>query len=75
MGLNASQIDGQKVILVTDFNQSFTGLPLTMAETHTTIDNSTPAPIPAGQPAPPLSPALADVVKPRGDGVPLDAGL
>jgi hypothetical protein len=64
MGLNASQIQGQKVILVTDFNQSFTGLPLIMTETHTTIDNSTPAPIPAGQSAPPLSAALADVVAP-----------
>jgi len=64
MGLNAMQIDGRKVILVTDFNQSFTGLPLTMTETHQVIDNSTPAPIPAGQSAPPLSPALADAIKP-----------
>ena len=64
MGLNATQIDGRKVILVTDFNQSFTGLPLTMVETHQVIDNSTPAPIPAGGAAPPLSPALADAIKP-----------
>ena len=64
MGLNATQIDGRKVILVTDFNQSFTGLPLTMVETHQVIDNSTPAPIPAGGTAPPLSPELADAIKP-----------
>lgn len=64
MGLNATQIDGRKVILVTDFNQTFTGLPLLMTETHTTIDNSTPAPIPPRQSAPPLSPALADTVQP-----------
>ncbi len=64
MGLNATQIDGRKVILVTDFNQSFTGLPLLMIETHQTFDDSTPTPIPAGQTAPPLSPALADAIAP-----------
>ncbi len=64
MGLNATQIDGRKVMLITDFNQSITGLPLTMTETHQTFDDSTPAPIPAGQSAPPLSDALADAIKP-----------
>jgi hypothetical protein len=64
MGLNATRIDNRRVILVTDFNLSLTGLPLTMTELHTTIDNSTPAPIPAGQPAPPLSAALLDIVPP-----------
>jgi hypothetical protein len=64
MGLNATQIDGRKVILVTDFNQSFTGLPLLMAETHQILDDSAPAPIPAGGTAPPLSPALADAIAP-----------
>jgi len=64
MGLNATQIDGRKVILVTDFNQSITGLPLLMVETHQVLDNSTPAPIPAGGTAPPLSPALADAIAP-----------
>jgi len=64
MGLNATQIDGQKVILVTDFNQSFTGLPLVMAEFHQTFDESTPAPIPAGESAPPASPELADLLAP-----------
>ena len=43
MGLNASEIDGRKVILVTDFNQSLTGLPLVMTEFHQTFDDSTPA--------------------------------
>jgi hypothetical protein len=64
MGLNASQIDGRKVILVTDFNQSFTGLPLLMAEFHQVLDNSTPAPIPPGGSVPPLSPELADAIAP-----------
>jgi hypothetical protein len=64
MGLNATEIDGRKVILVTDFNQSITGLPLTMMETHDVIDDSTPAPLPAGQPVPPLTPAMTDVTKP-----------
>src|SRR2546423_13209144 len=56
MGLNASKLDGAHVILVTDFNQTFTGLPLKISEVHHTIDNSTPAPIPVGQEAPPLAP-------------------
>jgi len=64
MGLNASEIDGRKVILVTDFNQSLTGLPLVMTEFHQTFDESTPAPIPAGQPAPPPSDEMADLSKP-----------
>ncbi|MGB8768185.1 MAG: hypothetical protein WCC92_01115 [Candidatus Korobacteraceae bacterium] len=64
MGLNATQIDSQKVILVTDFNQTLTGLPLTMVETHQTFDESTVAGIPAGQSAPPPSPELADLAPP-----------
>ncbi len=51
MGLNATTINGRKVILVTDFNQTFTGLPLIMTEFHQTFDNTTPAPLP--QPPPP----------------------
>jgi hypothetical protein len=64
MGLNATRIDGRKVMLMTDFNQTLTGLPLTMIETHPIIDNSSPVPIPDGQPAPPLSPPMADMAKP-----------
>lgn len=64
MGLNATRIDGRKAILVTDFNQTFTGLPLLMTETHPVQDQSTPAPIPAGQSAPPLSPELTDAIPP-----------
>src|SRR5947209_20331276 len=52
MGLNATQIDGRQVILTTDFNLTFTGLPLTMTDFHTTIDDSSPAPIPPGGSAP-----------------------
>ena len=64
MGLNATTVDGRKVILTTDFNQTFTGLPLTIAETHQMIDSSTPAPLPPDQPAPPLSPAMLDLIRP-----------
>ena len=64
MGLNATKIDQRRAMLVTDFNQSFTGLPLLMMETHPVFDQSTPAPIPAGQPVPPLSPEMTDLVAP-----------
>lgn len=64
MGLNATTIAGRKAILATDFQQTITGLPLTIVETNTTFDNSTPAPIPAGQSAPPLSAELSDNTKP-----------
>jgi len=70
MGLNATQIKGKKVILVTDFNQTDNGLPLTMTETHHVIDQTTPAPIPDGQGAPPLPPAMADETKPNVSVVP-----
>lgn len=70
MGLNATLVDGRRVILVTDFNKSHTGLPLLITETHTTFDDSTPAPIPVGTAAPPLSPALADTLPPTVTGVP-----
>jgi len=64
MGLNATEIDGQKVILVTDFNTTFTGLPLLITDFHQMHDDSTPAPIPRGQSAPPATPEMADLVSP-----------
>jgi hypothetical protein len=64
MGLNALTVAGRKVVLVTDFNQTFTGLPLTMTETHACFDDSTPAPVPPGGSAPPLSSELLDSVAP-----------
>jgi len=64
MGLNSTSINSRKVILVTDLNFSFTGLPLAMTEHHTMLDDSTTVPIPAGQSAPPITPAMADRVKP-----------
>src|SRR6266496_520327 len=64
MGLNATQMAAKRVILATDFNQTLSGLPITMIETHPVFDNSTPQPIPDGQPAPPLPPEMADLVKP-----------
>jgi hypothetical protein len=64
MGLNATRINGKRVMLVTDFNQSITGLPLSMSATHATHDNSTTAPLPATGPVPPLPPALQDTAPP-----------
>jgi hypothetical protein len=64
MGLNAVQMDGRKVMLVTDFLKSVTGLPLLVTEVHNIVDDSTPAPLPVGQPVPPLPPALADTTPP-----------
>jgi hypothetical protein len=65
MGLNATQIKGKKVILATDFNQTDSGLPLTIQETQNKVkDDTSPAPIPDGQDAPPLPPPLADETKP-----------
>lgn len=64
MGLNAVQMDGRKVMLVTDFLKSVTGLPLLVSEIHNIIDDSTPAPLPVGQPAPPLPPNMADTTTP-----------
>lgn len=62
MGLNSTLIDGRRAVLTTDFNQSLTGLPLVMTETHQGNDNSTVAPLPAG--GAPLPPELADMVPP-----------
>jgi hypothetical protein len=70
MGLNATQIDGRKVILETDFNQTLTGLPLLITDFHQTFDDSTVAPIPSGQSAPPLPAELSDTIRPLVTGVP-----
>lgn len=70
MGLNATTIDGRKAMLVTDFNQSVTGLPLLMVETHPVLDQSVPAFIPPGQTAPPLSPEMSDLISPIVTGPP-----
>jgi hypothetical protein len=75
MGLNATTIDGRNVILVTDFNQSFTGLPLTIQDFHTTSDDSTPAPVPTGESAPAPSPAMADLASPVVAAVPPTAAF
>lgn len=64
MNLNACEIGSRKVILVTDFNQTDTGLPLTMTEAHQTFDDSTVASIPNGGQAPPLPGPLADFAAP-----------
>jgi hypothetical protein len=70
MGLNATTIDDRKVILVTDINKSVTGLPLLITDNHPVNDQSTPAPIPPGQQAPPVSEEMADLVAPSVIAVP-----
>jgi hypothetical protein len=64
MGLNATVIGARKVMLVTDFTQSFTGFPLTLAETHPAFDNSTPVSIPIGGAPPPTPPELQETDQP-----------
>jgi hypothetical protein len=64
MQLNATVLGEKRTILATDFQQTITGLPLSIQEFHQTFDNSTPAPLPPGQAAPPLSPALLDLAPP-----------
>jgi hypothetical protein len=64
MGLNATTLNGRKVILATDFQKSFTGLPLTIVETHSAYDNSSPAALPAGAGSATLAPELLDVAPP-----------
>lgn len=63
MGLNSTEIDGKKVLLVTDFNLTDTGLPLIISENHNVVDNSTAAPVSPGQ-SPGLPPPLADTTSP-----------
>jgi hypothetical protein len=55
------------VVLETDVQQSLTGLPLTVADTHSTLDDSTPAPLRpgSGAPAPQPDPALQDTDPPH----------
>jgi hypothetical protein len=67
MGLNATLLEGLPVILETDVQQSLTGLPLQISDSHTTYDDSTLAPLPppgSGLPPPAPDLALADVAPP-----------
>jgi hypothetical protein len=66
MGLNATLLEGLAVVLETDVQQSLTGLPLLVVDAHTTIDDSTPAPLPppGSGPAPDRDPALDDTTPP-----------
>jgi len=64
MKLNATELDGRNVMLVTDFTESFTGLPLVITEFHPVFDDTTPAPLPYGRSVPPLPPAMTDFAKP-----------
>lgn len=69
MGLNNTRVSGRRVILVTDFNQTLSRIPLIILPSpqdisRPTIDDSTAAYVPNGQSALPLSPELVDVVAP-----------
>ena len=64
MGYNATTIDGKKAILVTDFQQTTTQLPLTLVESHQAVDDSSAATLTVGAPDPPLAPEMLDVVPP-----------
>jgi len=64
MGLNATELGGKKVVMVTDFNLTDTGLPLIISESHQVFDDSTMAPLPTGQPAPPFPAPLLDATVP-----------
>jgi len=75
MGLNATTMAGRKVILTTDFQQSITGLPLSIVETHMTFDNSTPVPLPAGAASGTIAPELLEVAPPMVAVVPPVAAL
>jgi hypothetical protein len=62
MGLNSTELDGKKVILVTDFNLTDTGLPLIVTEVNDLVDSSTAAPISAAGLTPPLLDTTVPVV-------------
>jgi hypothetical protein len=64
MKLNSTEVDNRRVMLVTDFTQSFTGFPLTILETHHTFDDSSPTPIPAGGSPPSVPPELQEFDQP-----------
>jgi hypothetical protein len=75
MKLNATEVDGRRVILDTDFNQTNTELPLRIQESHQTFDNSTVAPLPPGQTSQTLPPELIYFVKPIVQAVTLPSPL
>jgi hypothetical protein len=64
MGLNATTVDGRRVILVTDFQQSVTALPMTITETHQVYDDTSPAGLTDGGPPPPADPEMTDLIAP-----------
>ena len=64
MALNATEIDGQRAILDTDFQITDTLLPLTRVETGPTEDATVSAQVPAGQDRAPTPPALLDLDAP-----------
>ncbi len=64
MGLNATMLGQRKVILVTDVQQTFTSLPITITEAHSTYDDSTAAGLPADGSPPTIPPELLDLTRP-----------
>ncbi len=60
MMLNATTLMGRRAILVSDFQQSFATLPLTIVDPNVSVDNSSVASLPPGERSAPLSPAMQD---------------
>lgn len=60
MMLNATTLMGHRAILATDFQQTVTGLPLTIVDPNVSMDNSSAASLPPGSSPAPLSPAMQD---------------
>jgi hypothetical protein len=75
MGLNATKLRQRKVILVTDVQQTFTSLPITITENHKTFDDSTPAGLPTDGSAPTIAPELLDLVRPLVVALPTALGF
>lgn len=70
MGLNATTVNGRRVVLSTDFQQTITGLPLTIADQQIAVDDSSPASLPPGETEAPISPELLDDSRPLVTGLP-----
>jgi hypothetical protein len=64
MHLNATLLNGAPAILETDFNQTFTGLPLQMRDFHVLSDMTRPGLPPPGPDSPPITPAMLDLAPP-----------
>lgn len=70
MGLNATLINGMRAVLSTDFQQSLTGLPLTISDPNFAIDSSSVASLPPDTSDPQVPVELQDEIAPTVIAVP-----